>query len=120
MQQLQERRKFMRFRFPFCARYCGIDNPECSISAVTRDLSYGGVRLIIDNLEDLPEKYPVYLEIVFPEETLKFSAQLIWRKKYTEDKKQEAGFSFVKLPASYKEVIYKYLIKYSPEQNQIA
>jgi c-di-GMP-binding flagellar brake protein YcgR len=111
---MQERRKFVRFRFPFCARY-NVDASEPAVSAVTRDISYGGIRLIIDSLETLSENYPVYLEVVFPEETLKFCVKLVWKKKYNEEK-QEAGFSFVKLPDSYKEIIYKYVFKYAPQQ----
>jgi len=111
---MQERRKFVRFRVPLCARYKANDS-EPAISAVTRDIGYGGTRLIIDSPEKLLENQVVYLEIVFPEETLKFYAQLVWAKKYTEQK-QEAGFFFVKLPETYKELIYKYVVKYAPQE----
>jgi len=111
---MQERRRFVRFRVPLCARYrAGEEQPF--VSAVTRDISYGGSRLIIDSLEKLPENQQVFLEIVFPETTLKFYAQLIWTKKYSEEK-QEAGFSFIKMPEVYKDFIYKYLIKYAPQE----
>jgi c-di-GMP-binding flagellar brake protein YcgR len=111
---MQERRKFIRFRVPLCARYKS-DDIGVTISAVTRDISYGGIRLIIDSLEKLPTNRQVYLEIVFPEETLKFCARLIWSRRYNKEK-QEAGFSFIKLPDTYKELIYKYIIKYAPQE----
>ncbi|MCX7662087.1 MAG: PilZ domain-containing protein [Candidatus Omnitrophica bacterium] len=110
----KERRKFVRFRVPFCAKF-KLDEEGKELSAVTRDLSYGGTRLIIDTSQKLPENPQVYLEIVFPEQTLKFSAKIIWSKPYAEEK-QEAGFSFIKLPETYKELIYKYILKYAPQE----
>ncbi|MCM8799899.1 MAG: PilZ domain-containing protein [Candidatus Omnitrophica bacterium] len=111
---MQERRKYIRFKVPFCVSYKLKDREE-EITGVTRDLSYGGSRLLLDSsLELLPKTYGS-LRIVFPQETLNFSVKLIWSKKQA-DNKIEAGLSFINLPDSYKETLFRYIFKYAPQE----
>lgn len=111
---MQERRKYIRFKVPFCATYKVKDREE-EISGVTRDLSYGGSRLLLDNSLDFSPDTLGVLRIVFPEETLNFSVRLIWLKKQA-DNKTEVGLCFVNLPDSYKESLFQHIFKYAPQE----
>jgi len=103
-----ERRKFIRVSVPLCVNFKIGDEKE-EFRGVTRDISYGGVRLVMDDFkENLSPKPPIYsLEILFPKQTFRFQAQLVWVKQNTD--KYEAGFYFLDLPQGFKEVICNYL-----------
>jgi len=105
---MKEKRKFPRIKIPLCAQYKTADIQPYGIPAVIRDISFEGVRLIVDTPREISLNPKAHLEIIFPQETLNVPMQLVWSKKHSLTQ-QEAGFSLINPPKKYRDLIYNYI-----------
>ncbi len=113
MADLQERRKYIRFKTPFCVEY---KHPDCErvLSGAMKDLSMGGVCVLVDTQDDLPTDKPTLLSLIFPETTLNVKAKIAWQRRSAD--KNKLGVYFVQLPDSFKNSIYESIFKYCPDE----
>ncbi len=109
---MEEKRKFIRFKAPFCVQY-SVDGQPQEFSGVIKDISMGGVRLSLDTLSDIKHNLPANLAIMFPEDALKVAGQVIWSKDVGEMK--EVGFCFAASTDSGREQVHQYILKHFKE-----
>ena len=110
---MQEKRKFTRFKAPFCVQ-CAHNESSREVPGVIKDLSYGGVRVLLDTSYDILYSSLLSLSILFPENTLRVTGRVVWAKDWGD--KKEVGLCFLDLPDSYKQIIYDYASKYFKEE----
>jgi len=110
---MDERRKFIRFRAPFCVEY-NDDDSLAESSGVLRDISMGGARVLLDTSSDISRESIASLSILFPDNTLSLRGRTVW--VIGRGTKKEVGLYFIKIPDSYKEDIYNNIFKYFREE----
>ncbi|UCC94905.1 MAG: PilZ domain-containing protein [Candidatus Omnitrophota bacterium] len=110
---IQERRQFVRFRVPFYLK-CSSSKDAEEISAMAKDVSMGGLKVVLDRALDVVPENAILLSFLLPSRTLRVSGKVVWTKSY-EDRK-EAGVCFINIPDDHKEDIYNYIFKYYREE----
>lgn len=106
---MEEKRKFIRFKAPFCVQY-SIEGSKEEFSGVIKDISMGGVRLALDTSSVLDINRPANLAIMFPDDALKVEGKAIWSKDVGDMK--EVGFCFGTSGDCGREQIHKYILKH--------
>lgn len=110
---MDEKRKFIRFKAPFCVNYT-VEGSSEEFSGVIRDMSMGGVHLTLDTVSDLDHSRNVNLSIMFPEDPLKVSGKVVWSKDIGEMK--DVGFCFNASTDSGRDQIHRYILNHFREQ----
>lgn len=110
---MEEKRRFVRFRAPFCISFADKDSSH-ELPGVVRDISMGGVRILLDTPLDILPDILVSLYILLPRNTLKLLGRVVWAR--SRDGRKEIGVCFVHTPDSYKEDIYNNIFKYYREE----
>lgn len=113
MEERKERRKFVRFKAPFCIQYSNADSSR-EFSGVIKDISMGGTRVLLDTPLDVSPQSLASLAIFLPENTLKVSGEAVWARDFGE--KKEIGVCFKNIPDAHKEDIYSHIFKYFREE----
>lgn len=110
---MEEKRKYIRFKAPFCIHYA-VEGSSQEFSGVIKDISMGGARLTLDTTSDLSMRDDADLSIMFPDDSLKVSGKVIWSKDVGEMK--EVGFCFGTSTDSGKERVHRYILNHFKEQ----
>jgi len=110
---MEERRKSTRFKSPFCIQYEPRGIKE-EFWGVIRDISYGGVKILLDNSNQVNLNSLASVLIFFPDQSLKTAAKVMWVKD--SGQKKEVGLCFVKLRDAYKQTIYNQVFKYFKDE----
>ena len=110
---MDERRKGIRFKSPFCVCVQCFDkkSPQ-EIPGVIKDISYSGARLRLDTPLPLSFTNPISLSILFPENTVEISGKVMWVNR----EKKETGVFFLNLSDIFKQAIYDNIFKYFRKQ----
>ncbi|MDD5195711.1 MAG: PilZ domain-containing protein [Candidatus Omnitrophica bacterium] len=106
-------RKFVRFNAPLYLKI-SFPNKEESFSAIAKDISLGGAKLVLDLSHKVEREDVLSVFLLLPEKTLNIPGKVVWVKDYIDRK--EAGLSFLNFPEIYKEDIYNYIFKYHREE----
>ena len=106
---MQNRRKLIRFKATFILKFSAYET-ACEFQGVVKDISMGGVRVVVDKSLEPLVNCMVSFYLLLPRQTFKIDGEIAWAKEY-EDRK-EIGIQFVHIPDSYKEEIYDYISKY--------
>ncbi|MCP4652996.1 MAG: PilZ domain-containing protein [Candidatus Omnitrophica bacterium] len=109
---MEEKRKFIRFKAPFCVQYNSQDSGD--FSGVIKDISMGGVRLSLDTSSSVSLDAEGMLSILLPEDDLKITGKVVWASEVGEMK--EVGFCFAANTDSGKEQIHQYILKHFNEK----
>ena len=81
---------------------------------IVRDISMGGVRVILDKSIEPLVNCLVDFYLMLPSQTFNISGTIAWAKDCGD--KKEIGIRFVHIPDSYKEEIYNYISKYHRQE----
>jgi len=110
---MRQERKFVRFTTPLRVKI--IPNKlNSEILAVAKDISLGGLKIILDKSLDISCGDIFDVCLLFPDRSVFVSGKVVWVKDYIDRK--EIGFCFSNLRDSYKEDIYNYIFKYYPKE----
>jgi len=110
---MEEKRKFIRFQAPFCVQY-SVEGMAQEFSGVIKDISMGGVRLILDTASNVAPNSAAGLSIMFPDETFKVAGKVVWSKDSGEMK--EVGFCFGASTEAGRERAHQHILKHFKEQ----
>ena len=105
---MEERRKYIRFNAPFCVRYTDRNTTQES-PGVIKDISYKGVRIMLDAPKRIASSSVANLVILFPENTFQIEGQVKWIRSF--GTKKEVGLCFLNTPTLYKDTIHNYIKK---------
>lgn len=112
---MAERRRTPRFKAPIHIKYSLPNYSEEEFSALSEDISLGGVKVLLNKAVGTPLHSLVKLNLLLPNQTLSVQGELLWvHDKDSTDK--EAGIAFLNIPDSYKEEIFNYIFKYHKEE----
>jgi len=89
---MDEKRRFVRFRAPFCISFSAKDSSR-ELPGVIRDISMGGVRVLLDTPLDILPDILISLYILLPRNTLRLLGRVVWTKAH--DGRKEIGVCFV-------------------------
>ena len=107
-----ERRSIPRFSAALKVNAQAVDYNR-RFTAYARDISMKGARLF--SYEDVEEDAVLDLEMFFPNmPSEKVVAKTLWKSQL--DNGVEFGCRFIKIPDYIKEIIYNYILQYSPRQ----
>jgi c-di-GMP-binding flagellar brake protein YcgR len=109
----KNRRTAVRFKSPFYIRYsCQRNSENCS--AIAKDVSMKGVKLLLDSELDLEAKDKLSLNCLLPRRCLTVKGEVKWTKTYSDRK--EAGILFTNIPDHHKQEIHDYIYEYYPQE----
>ena len=113
MTGMEEKRRFVRFRAPFCVHFADKDAIQ-EIPSVVRDISMGGAKIMLDTNEQILSDSLATLHILLPEQTLKLLGRITWVKSH--NSRKEIGITFINMPDHYKESIYNTIFRYYKQE----
>lgn len=103
---VKEKRRYERFKVPYCVEY---KNREGSLGVI-RDISKGGICVILDKTTDIPKNRVVSLSILFPDTTMKVSGKVVWTRALKN--RSEVGLDFANRCDIFKEGSSNRILKY--------
>ncbi|MDD5069409.1 MAG: PilZ domain-containing protein [Candidatus Omnitrophica bacterium] len=109
----EDNRRRVRFKAHFYCK-CSFNDGSKLVSAVAKDISMSGLRIIFDSAANISDQAAVPLYLLFPDKTIKALGSLVWIKKYSD--RQEAGIVFKNIADFDKEEIYQYIFRYYREE----
>ena len=104
-----EKRKFVRFKVPFHIQFKR-DNQINQPQGIVKDISMGGLRVVVDEFLDYSTDYLVCFYLFLPGKTFKLYGKITWMRGYND--KKEAGIQFARIPDTYKQDIQEHISKY--------
>lgn len=99
---MQEVRKFMRFNCSVKVNYETVDEYAHPKDAYTRDVSRGGLGLILNETLPTQSKIKLHIQIPREREPIEAVAEVIWVRKDIEKNIIHTGLKFIKISSENK------------------
>ena len=114
---MPEKRKFIRFQAPFSVR-CVSTGSLSEVSGRIQDISYAGLRALLDAPAEALSLGKVFVFILFPEGSLRLYARTVWLRNLGD--KREIGLCFENINETCKGIIYNRISIYTLRNRSIS
>ncbi len=112
-----ERRQKPRMKVAMPVRYRGIRQAENSIvSAIARDLSSGGIRLLVDEFLSVFTRLVVEISVPSTKRPVRAVSKVAWIRKRPHGEQYEVGMQFVDVAEEDKTNIFDFVERSIPKQ----
>lgn len=105
---MQEVRKFMRFNCSVRVNYETVDEYAHPKDAYTRDISRGGLGLILGEALPAQSKIKLHIQIPREKEPIEAVAEVIWVRKDIEKNIVHTGLRFIKISPHSKSILLEH------------
>lgn len=98
-----ERRKYARLECSMPVQYKKVGDLDSGISkALTRDISEGGVRLVVDEYIPTASKLTLIISFPFRDKKIKALGKIVWARRHSEMPIYDVGIEFISTTKSTK------------------
>lgn len=107
MKEFEEKRKYIRFDSHLPVRFQLKESPSKFGHTLSRDISEGGMRLILN--EFLRPKTELLLEMIILGRIINPSARIVWSQRISHSDNYQMGLEFLEMERIEKEKLKKYI-----------
>ncbi|MCM8774490.1 MAG: PilZ domain-containing protein [Candidatus Omnitrophica bacterium] len=112
----KERRKFLRIEVAVNVVYSVIGNEQLSGEAVTKNISEGGICLVVHNKIDLNSLLSLKIHLPDGKEPIQVTGKVVWKAEYTfiiiQESRYDLGIQFLDISETDRNRIANYVVSY--------